>query len=127
SRYRIGRGGASWPIGGVSLVPPNRGIPCSGAALRCVITVRAMTLGKPDSLGLRWVELGSRLLRLVVFTNPIRSFSLHNFGQSSHLGSPHYADQARLSSERRLKPMYFDDRDLVGHITSTTELDVRLR
>jgi hypothetical protein len=68
---------------------------------------------------------GSRLLRLTVFTNPIQSFSIHNFGQSSRSESPHYDDQAaRLSSERRVKPVYFEKAELLPRVKSERTLEV---
>ena len=93
--------------------------------LTCIFTLRAMsTFSPPDSLGLRHVQIGSRLLRLVQFTDPIRSYTLHNFGQSENPDSPHYVDQAQLTSERRLKPTYFDTAELMNHVVSTRVLDV---
>jgi len=62
---------------------------------------------------------------LAIFTDPIQSFTLHNFGQSAHPESPHFVDQARLSSERRLKPVYFERSELMKHVTSTLTLDVQ--
>jgi acyl-homoserine lactone acylase PvdQ len=124
--FRIGRGGTTFPIGGVSLVPQDRS-KCEGLASfneRCVMTLRAYTAGRPDSAGLRHVEIGSRLLRLVVFGPPFRTYTLHNYGQSERRDSPHYNDQARLSSERRLKQLYFDLEELRPHIRSELTLDV---
>ena len=126
--FRIGRGDYSWPLGGGSLLPQNR--EACATPIRwdrnCPVTLRAMTFGTPDSLGQRQPWLGSRMLRLVIFTDPIQSFTLHNYGQSEHEDSPHYSDQARLSSQRRLKPTYFNKADLLKHIVSTKTLDVRV-
>ncbi|WP_419949163.1 penicillin acylase family protein [Candidatus Palauibacter sp.] len=121
--FRIGRGGRTWPLGGLSILDRSGGGGCA-VDLGCVFTLRAMTAGAPDSLGLRHVQSGSRLLRLVQFTDPIRSFTLHNYGQSENPDSPHYVDQARLTSERRLKPTYFDPAELMNHVVSTEVLDV---
>ena len=66
------------------------------------------------------------MLRLVIFTVPLRSYTLHLFGQSEHENSPHYADQARLSSERRLKPTYFWKEDLLNHLVSQTTLERKI-
>ena len=124
--FRIGRGGRTWPLGGMSILHPTDQVACA-LALSCVFTLRAMTsFSRPDSLGLRHVEIGSRLLRLVQFTDPIRSFTLHNYGQSENPDSPHYIDQARLTSERRLKPTYFDPAELMNHVVSTKVLDVNV-
>ena len=123
--FRIGRGGRTWPLGGLSIVPPGAGGVGCALELTCIFTLRAMsTFSPPDSLGLRHVQIGSRLLRLVQFTDPIRSYTLHNFGQSENPDSPHYVDQAQLTSERRLKPTYFDTAELMNHVVSTKVLDV---
>ena len=125
--FRIGRPGErSFPLGGVALAPDNRGL-CENLAswnLLCVHTLRAFTGGKPDSVGRRYAEIGSRLLRLTVFTNPIQSFTLHNFGQTSRKDSPHRDDQAQLTSQRRLKPVLFEKSDLMPHVKSEQVLEV---
>lgn len=125
--FRIGRPGApSYPLGGVALATDDRRH-CESLAswdLLCVHTQRAFTAVAPDSSGHRMVQIGSRLLRLTVFSDPIQSFTLHNFGQTSRAGSPHRDDQARLTSERRLKPVLFEKADLLPHVTSQTTLDV---
>jgi acyl-homoserine lactone acylase PvdQ len=90
------------------------------------MTLRAFTpTGEPDSLGRRHAAIGSRLLRLTVFTNPIQSFTIHNFGQSSDPASPHYDDQAReLTSNRTVKPIYFEKSALLPHVKSERTLEV---
>ncbi len=120
--FRIGRGGRTWPLGGGTLLPETT-IGCA-YSYACVLTQRAMTFSPPDSTGHRALWLGSRALRLVIFTDPLQSFTLHNFGQSEHPDSPHYADQARLSGQRRLKPTYFEKSDLMKYVTSEVELKV---
>ncbi len=125
--FRIGRPGSpSYPVGGVALAPDDRRL-CEGLAswnLLCVHTLRAFTAGAPDSSGHRLAQIGSRLLRLTVFSDPIQSFTLHNYGQTPRAGSPHRDDQARLTSERRLKPVLFEKADLLPRVTSQTTLDV---
>ncbi len=125
--FRIGRpGSASYPLGGVAIAPDNRGL-CESMVswnLLCVHTLRAFTALPPDSSGHRLAEIGSRLLRLTVFSDPIQSFTLHNFGQTPKAGSPHRDDQARLTSERRLKPMLFERAELMPHVTSQMTLEV---
>jgi acyl-homoserine lactone acylase PvdQ len=125
--FRIGRpGSASYPLGGVALAPDNRTL-CEGLAswnLLCVHTLRAFTATRPDSSGHRMAEIGSRLLRLTIFSDPIQAFTLHNFGQTAKAGSPHRDDQARLTSERRLKPMLFDRAGLMPRVTSQVTLEV---
>jgi hypothetical protein len=125
--FRLGRPGErSFPVGGVALAPDDRRL-CESLAswnLICVHTLRAFTGGKPDSLGLRHAEIGSRLLRLTIFTKPMQSFTLHNFGQNSRKDSPHRDDQAQLTSERRLKPVLFEKSELMPHVKSEITLEV---
>lgn len=125
--FRIGRPGErSFPLGGVALAPDDRRL-CENLAswnLLCVHTLRAFTAGKPDSTGQRHAEIGSRLLRLTIFTNPIQSFTLHNFGQTSRKGSPHRDDQAQMTSERKLKPVLFEKSELMPHVKSEITLEV---
>jgi hypothetical protein len=69
------------------------------------------------------VEFGSRLLRLIVFTRPIQSFTVHNFGQSDDPVSPHYDDQARLlTSLRKLKRIHFERDALQPHVKGQVTL-----
>ena len=125
--FRIGRPGErSFPLGGVALAPDDRRL-CESLAswnLLCVHTLRAFTGGKPDSAGRRYAEIGSRMLRLTIFTRPIQSFTLHNFGQTPRKDSPHRDDQAQLTSERRLKPVLFEKSELMPHVTSEITLEV---
>ena len=86
--FVIRRGSHTYPIGGVAIVMRDIGR-CQGLAAYdqlCTHTLRAMTARPPDSTGKRVVFIGSRLLRLVIFTKPLQSFTLHNFGQSAHPG-----------------------------------------
>jgi acyl-homoserine lactone acylase PvdQ len=59
------------------------------------------------------------------FTDPIRSYTAHNYGQSGRPESPHYEDQAaKLTSAGKLKPVYFDKTELMPHVKSERTLDV---
>ena len=127
--FRVGPGSQTWPIGGGSILPKNRG-QCAVPVQwdwACLVTLRAMTFGPPDSAGRRRAFLGSRALRLISFEKPIRSYSVHLFGQSSDPKSPHATDQIPLASERRLKPEYFEPAELEGHTVSTTRLTMESR
>jgi acyl-homoserine lactone acylase PvdQ len=68
------------------------------------------------------VAFGSQAMRLVAFTAPIQSFTLYAFGQSDDPASPHFNDQAKLFSEKRMKPAYFEFVELEGHVASVTRL-----
>ena len=127
--FRVGPGSRTWPLGGVSILPKNRG-QCAVPVQwdwACLVTLRAMTFSQPDSAGRRRAFLGSRALRLISFEKPIRSYSLHLFGQSGDPKSPHATDQIPLASERRLKPEYFEPAELEGHVASTTRLTMENR
>jgi acyl-homoserine lactone acylase PvdQ len=73
------------------------------------------------------VARGSQSMRLVQFTDPIRSFTVHPWGHSQDPTSPHYDDQSRLVSEGRLKPTYFERADLLRHLESVRVLDTGAR
>jgi acyl-homoserine lactone acylase PvdQ len=122
--FRVGRGERSWPLGGESIDITE--IPGCLADLSplCERTMRAFASGPPDDGGQRRAYRGSHSMRLVVFTDPIQSYSLHVYGQSDDPASPHYDDQAALLSERRFKPTYFELGELEGHISSTLVLEV---
>jgi acyl-homoserine-lactone acylase len=124
--FRIGRGEETWPLGGETIDIDLQMKPLCVADISplCERTMRAFASGKPDEEGRRRAYRGSNSTRLVIFSNPIQSYSLHVFGQSDDPASPHYGDQARLASERRFKPTYFKRSDLEGHIESTTVLEV---
>lgn len=62
-------------------------------------------------------------MRLIEFSDPLKSWTLHVYGQSDDPASPHYDDQARLLSEQTFKPTYFSRDELKGHIQSTTVLE----
>lgn len=123
--FRVGRGEGSWPLGGETITAPD--IPSCLADLSplCERTMRAFASGPPNERGQRRAYRGSTAMRLVELGEPLRSWSLYVHGQSDDPGSPHYDDQARLLSERRFKPTYFNRDELEGHIASTTVLTPR--
>jgi acyl-homoserine lactone acylase PvdQ len=119
---------ASLPLGGgfpMHIEPYSACRDLESPAFACVLTQRAFSFGQPDGEGRRYVQAGSRALRLVAFTDPIRSFSLHLYGQSDDPASAHYDDQIALASGRRLKPTYFNPDELAGHLESARVLATR--
>jgi len=122
--FRIGRGSDSWPVGGESITAEE--VPNCLAALSplCERTMRAYASTPLNETGQRRAIRGSQAMRLVLFTDPIQSFSLHAHGQSDNPDSLHYGDQSRLASERRFKPTYFDRDALEGHIESTLVINI---
>jgi len=124
--FRIGPASKTWPMGGVSILPKHRSqcsVPIEWDRF-CLVTLRAMTFGEPDSTGRRQAYLGSRVLRLVSLSKPIRAYTLHLYGQTSDSTSVHATDQLPLSSERRLKPEYFEADEIARHTASTKTLTV---
>jgi hypothetical protein len=122
-RFRIGRGGAHG-IGGVTIDEPK--IPDCRARRSpfCDVTMRALQADPPGTDGRRRVTRGSQALRLVQFTDPIRSYTLHPYGQSQDPQSPHYDDQSKLAAEPRLKPTWFERGELMQHLESVRVLEV---
>lgn len=52
--------------------------------------------------------VGATYLAIIEFGEKVRPATLINFGQSGDPHSPHFFDQAKLLSERKLKPSLFD-------------------
>jgi acyl-homoserine lactone acylase PvdQ len=122
-RFRIGRDGGHG-IGGVTIDEPA--IPDCRARLSpyCDVTMRALQADPADDSGRRRVARGSQALRLVQFTDPIRSFTLHPWGQSHDPRSPHHDDQSALAAEPRLKPTWFERSELMENLESARVLEV---
>ena len=120
--FRVGRGERSWPLGGETI--DASGIPMCVADLSplCERTMRAFASGPADDNGERRAYRGSNSMRLVEFSDPVQSWSLHVHGQSDDPSSAHYDDQAKLLSEHKFKPTYFNRDELDMHIESMTIL-----
>ncbi len=126
--FRISRDGErTWPLGGGTPINATNFGDCGmieDAGFSCGLTQRAYLFKEPNENGFRIAAYGSYALRLVVFSDPLKSFTAHNFGQSSRRESAHYDDKAELlSSERKLKPTYFHPSDLLEHIESLTVIE----
>jgi acyl-homoserine lactone acylase PvdQ len=125
--FRIGPGSRTWPMGGASILPQNRRqcrVPIEWDRF-CLVTLRAMTFGAPDSTGRRRAYLGSRALRLVSLGKPIKAYTLHLYGQTTDSTSRHWVDQIPVAAERRLKPEYFEPDEIARHKVSTKTLTVK--
>jgi acyl-homoserine-lactone acylase len=120
--FRIGRAERSWPLGGETINAEGGTACLAEVSPLCDRTLRAFASGPVDEHGQRRAYRGSNSIRLVEFTDPLRAWSLHVYGQSNDPDSPHYDDQARLLSERKLKPAYFHREDLENHVESRLEL-----
>jgi acyl-homoserine lactone acylase PvdQ len=108
-RYRVGRDGMSWPVGGGG---------GSGTT-----TLRNVGYGGEREDGTRWGERGQSSTMVVVLSDPPQSWMYLPLGQSDRPDSPHYSDQAELLfSAGRLKPSWWLPEDLKDHIESRTVL-----
>lgn len=122
--FKISRGKQSWPIGGGTINIPGDGQALATDSPYAERTLRAYadrdTKKEADvkQSDIRFFERGSQAVRLVIFTNPLRSYSLKLYGQSDHPDSPHFDDQIVLASERRLKSTYFHKKELLDHLES---------
>ena len=119
---RAGRGKIDAPTGGVTI--DSDAVPLCVEQVRavCERTMRAFGIAPVGDKGQFRVTRGSQAMRLIQFTNPLRAFTLYAFGQSDDPSSAHYADQARLFSEKQMKPAYFSRAELKGHVTSEERL-----
>ncbi len=117
--FRVGRldynDTVSFPVGGGSLRS-------EGMAM-----VRAVGYTRPRADHTRWGRSGQTSTQVVILTEPIQSFTQPPLGQSDHMDSPHFRDQAReLFSEARFKPSWFHKEALLeGHVESELTLEYR--
>jgi acyl-homoserine lactone acylase PvdQ len=130
--FRIGApDGLTWPLGGGLSAMPSPGRTCNQYERKgygCGGTLRAFSTGPIAGGGKHAVLYGSRALQLVAFTQPLQSYSLHNFGQSVDPTSVHFDDQAKLlSSPRKLKSTYFNAAKLADHVVSLTLLNTGIQ
>lgn len=125
--YRIGRGKSSWPIGGGGVATGSRVLETLAVAWFTTDTLTRRILDLPaDPERTRWMIYGQRMPLLTVFTKPIQSFTWAAVGQSDDSTSTHYSDQARLLSERTLRPTHFYEQDLLKNAASRVTLDTRI-
>ncbi|HEY1706969.1 MAG TPA: penicillin acylase family protein [Rhizomicrobium sp.] len=119
---RVTRGEVDLPVGGVTI--DSTAVPLCVEMFRaiCERTPRAFGVVPFGKDGRFMVIRGSQAMRLVEFTKPLRAYSLYAFGQSDDPKSPHYADQVRLFSEKKMKPAYFSKAELAGHISAMETL-----
>jgi len=102
--FRIGRGERDWPARSAMFSayrPATVGLGDNVMPLRFMFGADR----RPD--GTINLTAGGRSWRLTVFTDPIRSYSVVLYGQSSRPESPHYSDQVALYSEGRVRETGF--------------------
>ena len=112
--FRVGRDDMSWPVGG------------GGGDHLGLTTLRSMVYAEPNEQHERHGFGGQTSTQLVVLSKPIKSWIYLPVGQSDRPESPHYRDQAKtVFSNRTLRPSWWLPTDLVDHIESREELEVR--
>jgi acyl-homoserine lactone acylase PvdQ len=110
-KFRVGRDGVSWPVGGGSL---------REIGMR---TLRSVGYAAERRDHTRWGENGQTSTQVVVLSSPPRSWTYVPIGQNDRPDSIHYRDQAEhLFSRRRLKPTWWQSAELAAHIRSRTVL-----
>jgi acyl-homoserine-lactone acylase len=124
---RVSRGKTEAPVGGLTIESDLAPLCVEMVRAVCDRTMRAFGAAPIGETGRYRVVRGSQSMRLVQFTKPLQAYSLYAFGQSDDPASPHYADQVRLFSERRMKRAYFSRAELEGHIKSEKTLTMPAR
>ena len=119
---RVNRGKVEAPVGGVTLDSDLAPLCVEQVRAVCDRTMRAFGVAPLGDTGRFRVVRGSQSMRIVQFTKPLQAYSLYAFGQSDDPASPHYADQVKLFSEKRMKRAYFSRAELEGHIRSEKTL-----
>ena len=67
----------------------------------------------------RYGTSGHTWVSVVEFGPRVRARSVVTYGQSADPASPHFFDQAKLLSESRFKPAWFDWKDVVAHTVTS--------
>jgi acyl-homoserine-lactone acylase len=68
----------------------------------------------------RWYGTsGNSFVAVVEFGPRLRAWAVTAGGESGHPGSPHFNDEAERYASGNLRPVYFYDTDLAGHVERT--------
>jgi acyl-homoserine lactone acylase PvdQ len=117
--YRFGRGEQDYPGAGANIGARKR--PPAAASPPFAVNY-APTLAN----NCRWrAYTGPRSAFTVMLGPRVQSFSVALWGASEDPKSPHFNDQSRLASERRLRSNWFEPQELAAHITSAQLLSTR--
>ena len=108
--FRPGRDDQSWPLG--------------GGGGNGLTTLRDVNYERERDDHTRWGCSGQTSAQICVMTKPAQSWMHLPASNSDRPDSPHYRDQAaKCFSERRLKPTWWQPKDLDEHIESRTVLE----
>jgi acyl-homoserine lactone acylase PvdQ len=121
--FRVGRGGHSYP-GRSGFFMTRHPVGDEDQARLLLAPLRLMEYGEPDASGKRWGWWGPRNLSFTIFhmDGGISSYACLAWGQSPDPSSPNHADQSKLFSEGRLRPIYWEPDELAEHTVSTTTI-----
>ena len=97
--HRLKRGDKTYPVGGSS---------------QCTEAIRPVG-GKMGEDGQMIADYGSTFTMVVSLETPIQAWTLIPYGAAERPDSPHYDDQIRLWTERRLKRTYFSKPEIKAH------------
>ncbi|MCA9010518.1 MAG: penicillin acylase family protein [Planctomycetaceae bacterium] len=118
--HRVGRGGQYFPVGGAEFRSGNKDANFS----ETLFDVRCDP--DPDQPGRYIAHNGSMAMILMFFhKDGIESLTCTPWGQSGHRESSHYLDQGeKLYSQRRLKPSWWNEKDLRQNLKSSQVLTI---
>jgi acyl-homoserine-lactone acylase len=68
--------------------------------------------GESDGLA----GFGDAWVLLVHFAQPVRAESVLAYGQTTRLSSPHSTDQLRMFGAHQLRPVWFSEQEIAGHV-----------
>jgi len=108
--FRVGRDDVSWPLG--------------GGGGNGLTTLRNVGYEREREDHTRWGRSGQTSTQICVMTKPVQSWMYLPVGNSDRPDSPHYRDQAeKCFSPRKLKPTWWQPKELADHIESRTVLE----
>ena len=61
---------------------------------------------------------GDSYFAVIEFSTPVHAEALLSYGNWSKAGSPHVEDQVRLSSQKQMRPVWRDRKDIEAHLES---------
>jgi acyl-homoserine lactone acylase PvdQ len=120
--YVVGRGGKYFPMSGADFGDRRD-------EYNYTETLLSISYQPDESQPGRNVAYKGSMAMILMFLGPegIESYSAVAWGQSGDPASPHYVDQSeKLFSKRQLKPTYWKKEDLLAHLESTKELEVKI-
>jgi acyl-homoserine-lactone acylase len=109
---RLKRDRLSWPVSG-------------GSFENGIDVLRAAGGNLNEKTGITTVDRGQSCCMIVVFSNPMQSFSILPFGESDDPESSHYKDQAeKLFSKSQFKSTFFNKEELLQNLESAKEIQI---